>query len=201
MTKRVAIYLRVSTLEQSTDLQRTDLMTYVQARDWEVFAVYEDKATGTNSNRAKLKAMLCAARQRKFDVILVWKLDRFARSLKDLVTMLQDLSEIGIEFISLRDNIDLTTSAGRLMMHMIGAFAEFEASLIRERVRAGIAQAKAKGTRLGRPKLRDDKQILSLRDQGQSVRAIANALGISKGQVQRALGVPKSPSEGFNFSL
>ena len=123
MANRVAIYLRVSTQDQATELQQRELTAYVQARGWVVFKTYEDKATGTTANRAMLKAMLTDARLRRLDRIIVWKLDRFARSLKDLVTMLQELSELGIEFISLRDNIDLTTSSGRLMMHMIGAFA------------------------------------------------------------------------------
>ncbi|HAR41982.1 MAG TPA: resolvase [Bdellovibrionales bacterium] len=187
MANRVAIYLRVSTQDQATELQQRELTAYVQARGWVVFKTYEDKATGTTANRAMLKAMLTDARLRRFDRIIVWKLDRFARSLKDLVTMLQELSELGIEFISLRDNIDLTTSSGRLMMHMIGAFAEFEASIIRERVRAGIANARAKGKRLGRPKTRDDGTIKALRRQGLSIRSIALQAHCSAGAVQRAL--------------
>jgi len=139
-----------------------------------------------------LKALLSDARKRKLNVVICWKLDRFFRSLKDLVTTLQELSELGIEFISLRDNIDLSTSSGRLMMHMIGAFAEFEASLIRSRVKAGLEVARKNGKRLGRPKLRDDKKIISLRDKGYSIRAISKELCVSTGAVQRSIAVSKT---------
>jgi DNA invertase Pin-like site-specific DNA recombinase len=184
---RVAIYVRVSTQDQSCDLQRNDLLEYATARKWEVVEVFEDKATGTNGNRPKLKEMLRKAKERKVDLVLAWKLDRLFRSLKDLVVTLQDLSDVGVGFISLKDNIDMTTSSGRLMTHLLGAFAEFEASLIRERVRAGLEHAKAKGKRLGRPKMRDDRRIRDLRADGLSIRAIAKQLGVSKGAVQRAL--------------
>jgi DNA invertase Pin-like site-specific DNA recombinase len=187
MTKRVAIYLRVSTQDQSTDLQRSELMFYVKARGWDLIEIYEDKATGTNKNRPLLKELMHDASSRKFDIVLCWKLDRFARSLKDLITMLQELTELGVDFVSLKDQIDLTTASGRLMLHIIGAFGEFEASLIRERVRAGIANARSKGKILGRPKLRDDNHINTLRAQGQSLRRIAVTLGTSLGSVQRAL--------------
>jgi len=188
---RVGIYLRVSTQDQNTEIQKGELQRFAEARGWASVRVYEDKATGTNANRPALKEMLRDARKRVIDVIVVWKLDRFARSLKDLVTMLQELSELGVEFVALKDNIDLTTSSGRLMMHMIGAFAEFEASLIRERVRAGIANARAKGKRLGRPSFRDDDRIRALRGRGLSIRQVAAKAGVSKASVQRALKVGK----------
>jgi len=184
---RAALYLRVSTQDQSCELQRRELLAFAEARGWNVVEVFEDKATGTNGNRPQLKAMLAQARARRIDLVIAWKLDRLFRSLKDLVVTLQDLSEVGVGFISLKDNIDMTTSSGRLMTHLLGAFAEFEASLIRERVRAGLAHAKAKGKRLGRPKTRNDAQIQSLRGSKLSIREIARRLGISKGAVQRAL--------------
>ncbi len=162
-------------------------MAYVKARDWDLFEIYEDKATGTNKNRPMLKGLMADARTRKFDIIICWKLDRFARSLKDLITMLQELTELGVDFVSLKDQIDLTTAAGRLMLHIIGAFGEFEASLIRERVRAGIQNARAKGRKIGRPKRRDDARIKTLRMQGYSLRAIAASVQTSLGAVQRAL--------------
>jgi DNA invertase Pin-like site-specific DNA recombinase len=184
---RVAIYVRVSTQDQSCELQRRELEEFALSRSWTIYSVFEDKATGTNGNRPMLKAMLSDARARKFDVLLCWKLDRLFRSLKDLVVVLQDLKELGVDFVSLRDNLDLTTSAGRLMLHMIGAFAEFEASLIRERVCAGIRNARAKGKRLGRPKVRDDAQIATLRSRGMSMREIAKQLRTSLGSVQRGI--------------
>ncbi|OFZ54737.1 MAG: hypothetical protein A2428_00935 [Bdellovibrionales bacterium RIFOXYC1_FULL_54_43] len=193
---RVAIYCRVSTEDQSTDLQVSELMEFVTARGWDVYRVYEETATGTNRNRPLLKELQGDARARKFDIVLCWKLDRFARSLKDLILMLQEFSEIGIQFVSLRDQIDLTTAAGRLMVHIIGAFAEFEAALIKERVRAGLKAAKAKGTRLGRPRRRDDEAIHHLRAKGVSLRGIGRELGVSVGAVQKSLssGVFKTPA-------
>ena len=172
--KRVALYLRVSTQDQSCDLQRRELTSYAQARGWADIQIYEDHGiSGTTAKRPMLQKLMADARSRRIDVVLVWKLDRFARSLKDLLTMLQEVSELGIAFISLKDQIDMTTAAGRLMMQMLGAFGEFEASLIRERVRAGLANAKAKGRHIGRPKQRDDAQIAQLRAQGHSMRTIA----------------------------
>lgn len=189
---KVALYLRVSTQDQSCELQRTELTRYVESRGWEIHQIFEDKATGTNGNRPMLKALLRDARERQFDILICWKLDRLFRSLKDLIATLQELTELKIDFISLKDNIDLTTSSGRLMMHMLGAFAEFEASLIKERVRAGLNNARAKGKRLGRPKVRDDARIQSLRATGLSVRQIAAQIGTSIGSVQRSLAVSKT---------
>lgn len=186
--KRAGIYCRVSTDEQSTDLQVQELKEYAIARGWTIFRIYEDKATGTNKNRPMLKELMRDAGARKLDTVLCWKLDRFARSLKDLILMIQEMSELGVDFVSLKDQIDLTTAAGRLMVHIIGAFAEFEASIIKERVKAGLKAAKANGKRLGRPKLRDDDAIHLLRTQGVSIRKIAAQLGVSTGAIQKSLG-------------
>lgn len=196
--QRVGVYVRVSTQDQSCELQSRELTEYARARGWEVVQVYEDKATGTNANRPLLKALIEDSRQRRIDVVLVWKLDRFARSLKDLVVMLQELGDLGVAFVSLRDNIDLSTATGRLMMHLLGAFAEFEASLIRERVRAGIRNAQAKGKRLGRPQKHDPAEIRRLRAQGLSYRAISKQMGVPMGTITQALlqGAHKSPSNG-----
>jgi len=185
---KVAIYLRVSTSEQNTELQIKDLQKYVEARGLEVFSIYEDKASGTNDRRTNLKRLLDDASKRKFDIVLCWKLDRFFRSLKDLVNTLQFLTERDILFISYKDNIDLTTATGRLMTQILGSFAEFEASLIKERVVAGLNNAKSKGVRLGRPKkFCDTEAILKLRKQGLSIRNIAMELELSVGMVQRVV--------------
>lgn len=185
--KRVAVYLRVSTQDQSTELQRRDLLAYVEARGWQIHAIYEDKATGTNDARPELQRMLREARERRFDVVLVWKLDRLFRSLKGLVVTLQEFSELGIEFVSLRDNIDMSTSSGRLMTHMLAAFAEFERDLIVSRVRAGLASARAKGRRLGRPTTVDRERVHYLRSEGRSLGDIAALLGVSKSGVHKSL--------------
>jgi putative DNA-invertase from lambdoid prophage Rac len=184
---RIGIYLRVSTQDQNTELQASELRRFAEARGWNRIKVYEDKATGTNGNRPMLQQMLQDARRREIDVVVCWKLDRLFRSLKDLVVTLQELSELGIEFVSLKDSIDLTTSSGRLMMHMIGAFAEFEASLIKERVRAGLANAKRKGQKLGRPSRLDSTLILELRQQGLSLSTIAEQVGATKSAVSKTL--------------
>lgn len=184
MNKRIGIYLRVSTVDQNTALQSDEVRRFLEARGWTNFTIYEDKRSGTNGNRPAFKAMMKDARERKIDVVVCWKLDRLFRSLKDLIATLQEFSDLGVDFISLKDNIDMTTSVGRLLMHMLGAFGEFEASLIRERVRAGLNAARARGKRLGRPKTIDSERIVSLRAEGLSIRQIAKTLGISKSSVQ-----------------
>jgi putative DNA-invertase from lambdoid prophage Rac len=185
--KRLGIYLRVSTLEQSTELQRRELEQFAQARGWQIVQVYEDKATGTNNNRPMLRELMRDARQRKLDVIICWKLDRFFRSLKDVIATLSEFNDLGVEFISLKDHIDLTTASGRLMMHLLAAFAEFEAALIKERVRAGLNNAKAKGVRLGRPPTVDQTQAARLRAQGLTLAQIARQIGCSKAGVYKTL--------------
>ncbi len=185
--KRAAIYVRCSTAVQDTDLQKREIESFIQARGW-TSTVYEDHGfSGTHARRPMLQALLKDAGARNFDVVICWKLDRLFRSLKHLVVTLQDFSDLGIEFISLRDNIDLTTASGRLMVQVIGAFAEFEAAIIKERVRAGLASAKARGQKLGRPKRGNPHEIQLLRSQGLSYRKIAKILSISLATVQRGL--------------
>ncbi len=120
--------------------------------------------------------MMNAARSREFDVLLVWKLDRFARSLKHLVTAIAEFEALGVQFVSLHDNLDLTTPSGRLMFHVIGAMAEFERALIQERVRSGIRNARAKGKRLGRPLSQVSvSQIVELLAAGKSMEQVGSA--------------------------
>jgi DNA invertase Pin-like site-specific DNA recombinase len=132
--------------------------------------------------------------RRKFDAILVWKIDRFGRSLKHLVNALAELAAFSVAFISLRDNLDLSTPSGRLMFQIIGAMAEFERALIQERVRAGIRNARAKGRRIGRPRvIVDVYRIASLRAKGRSWAEIVAEMGIGKGTAQRAVAsLPKT---------
>ena len=134
--------------------------------------------------------MIRPAKARKLDAIAVWKLDRYGRSLRHLVNALAELEAVGVVFVSLRDNIDLSTPAGKLMFHVIGAMAEFERGVIQERVRAGLSLARSKGTKLGRPKVhrdhdKDAKRIRQLRDEGQSYREIADELGRSAMDIHR----------------
>jgi DNA invertase Pin-like site-specific DNA recombinase len=126
------------------------------------------------------------ASRRKFDAVLVWKLDRFGRSLRHLVNALAELEAVGLTFVSLRDNLDLSTPSGRLMFQIIGAMAEFERALIQERVRAGLRNAKSKGVRLGRPRVFvSESRVDALRASGASWRTIAKELGVSPGTVHR----------------
>src|SRR5215467_8534550 len=190
---RVALYARVSTRDkgQNPELQLSDLREYASARGWQIIGEFVDEGvSGSKDCRPQLDAMMRLAKARKLDVIAVWKLDRFGRSLRHLVDTLAELEALGVAFVSLSDQIDLSTPAGKLMFHVIGAMAEFERALIQERVRAGLAVARSKGKTLGRPKIRrerdkDAKHIRQLRDEGQSYRDIAEELGRSTMDVHR----------------
>ena len=186
--KRVAIYLRVSTSDQSTEMQRAEILEYIKRRGFDDYTIYEDDGlTGTNGNRPQLKQLMKDVKARKVDIVVTWKLDRLFRSLKGLVLTLQEFTELGVEFISLKEQIDLTTSTGRLMAGLIGCFAEFEASLIRERVVAGLENAKAKGKKLGRPSKINAYEAARLRAQGLSLSQIGKQLGVSKSTVSKTL--------------
>src|SRR5215467_583323 len=187
---RVAIYARVSTTSgQSPEMQLSDLREYASRRGWEVFAEYVDNGvSGMKESRPELNRLMADAHRRHFDVVLCWKIDRFGRSLKHLVNALADLDAYGVAFVSLRDNLDLGTPSGRLMMQLLGAMAEFERNLIQERVKAGLAHARAKGVKLGRPgRQLDVSQVHALHSAGASIRQIAAQLGSSFGSTRRAL--------------
>jgi DNA invertase Pin-like site-specific DNA recombinase len=189
-TERVALYARVSTLAgQSPEMQLVELREYAGRRGWNVVGEYVDHGvSGTKESRTALNRLMADAKQRKFDVIAVWKIDRFGRSLRHLVNSLAELESLGVSFVSLRDSLDLSSPAGRLMAQLLGAIAEFERSLITERVRAGIRNARNKGRTLGRPRLEvDGCRISRLRNSGASLRTISKQLGISLSSVHRAL--------------
>ena len=192
---QVALYARVSTLNnQDPEMQLAELREYAGRRGWQVIEEFTDQGvSGCKESRPALNRLMADACRRRFDAILVWKIDRFGRSLKHLVNALAELAALGVAFISLRDNIDLSTPSGRLMFQIIGAMAEFERALIQERVRAGLRNARAKGRRLGRPRvIVDVSRIAFLRAQGRSWAEIKDELGVSKGTAQRAvLGLPK----------
>jgi DNA invertase Pin-like site-specific DNA recombinase len=188
---RVALYTRVSTLHgQDPELQSRELRDYAASRGWTIVQEYCDRGiSGSKDSRPALNQLMADSCRRKFDVVLVWKLDRFGRSLRHLVNALAELEALGLAFISLRDHLDLGTPSGRLMFQIIGAMAEFERALIQERVRAGLRHAKSKGTRLGRPRVFvSESRIESLRASGASWRAIAKELGVGMGTVVRASG-------------
>lgn len=191
MTTRAAIYARVSTpgKGQSPEMQLRELREYCERRGLEIAGEYTDfGVSGSKDSRAELNRLMADAKQRRFDAVCVWKLDRFGRSLRHLVNALADLESLGVSFISLKDNLDLSTPSGRLMFQIIGAMAEFERALIQERVRAGLRNARAKGRKLGRPRVAvDASEIARLRSQGASWRNISKQLGISIGTAYAAL--------------
>ena len=199
MSTRVAIYARCSTSEQSVNLQLDGLRDYARARGFRVVEEYLDEGvSGARAKRPGLDRLLAAARRRQIDAVLVWKLDRLGRSLRHLLTLLGELEELGVRFVSLDDAIDTSTAAGRLFMQIRGAFAEYELAQIKERTRAGVQAARRNGKRFGRPSTLSRQQrerALRLRDGGHSIRAIARTIGASRSVVARALeqerGVPK----------
>jgi DNA invertase Pin-like site-specific DNA recombinase len=170
-------------------MQTRELREYCERREWVVVNEFVDiGVSGSKDSRPHLNRLMTDAKQRHFDAVLVWKLDRFARSLKHLVNALAEFEALGVAFISLKDNLDLTTPSGRLMFQIIGAMAEFERSLIQERVRAGLRNARSKGRKLGRPRLRLNlDEIVALRVSGAPLKAIAERCGVSIGTIHAAL--------------
>jgi DNA invertase Pin-like site-specific DNA recombinase len=168
-------------------MQLRELRDYAERRGWQIVREYVDHGvSGSKASRPSLNHLLTDAHSRKFDAVLVWKIDRWGRSLKHLVTSLADLEAYGVAFVSLSDNLDLSTPSGRLMMQLLGAMAEFERALIQERVKAGLRNARAKGKRLGRPPIFvSQNRIDALRDSGKSWRAIAKEVGVGVGTVHR----------------
>lgn len=195
-TEGVALYARVSTFAgQSPEMQLVELREYAARRGWDVIEEYvHHGVSGAKESRPALNRLMVDAKQRRFDVVAVWKIDRFGRSLRHLVNSLAELENFGVSFVSLRDSIDLSSPSGVLMFQLIAAMSQFERALIQERVRAGIRNARSKGRRLGRPRLEvDSGRIARLRANGASVRAISDQLGISVGSVHRALQRSKNP--------
>lgn len=196
--KKVAICGRVSTKEQDPESQLLDLRKYVKLRNWTIYQEYVDRGvSGIKENRPALDRLMKDARKRKFDILLVWRFDRFARSTKHLVTALEELEGLGIDFCSYQDSIDTSTNHGKLVFTIMGAIAEFERSLIRERVLAGVRRAKENGIKLGRPPLEIDlDKMKELAQNGNSVRSIAREMGISKTLVHKTIF--RSSSKNFS---
>jgi len=185
---RVALYARVSTLNgQDPEMQLSELREYAARRSWIVSGEYVDQGvSGSKESRPELNRLTTDAHRRVFDAVLVWKIDRYGRSLKHLVNALADLSAYGVAFVSLRDNLDLSTPSGRLMFQIIGAMAEFERALIQERVKAGLRNARAKGRKLGRPhRIVDSSKVAALRAAGASWRTISRETGVGVATLYR----------------
>jgi DNA invertase Pin-like site-specific DNA recombinase len=183
---RAAIYARVNTFDQDPENQLQELRRYVEARGWTAAEYVDHGVSGAKERRPALDRLLVDARRRRFDVLVCWRLDRLGRNLKHLITLLEDLQALGVAFVSLAEGIDATTPAGRLQMQILGAIAEFERGRIVERVRAGLARAKAQGQRLGRPRRRIDPERL-VTVAGLPDREAARRLGIPRSTLQRWL--------------
>jgi putative DNA-invertase from lambdoid prophage Rac len=190
---RVALYARVSTHDQQTlTLQIRSLRQYAAKRDWTIVAQITEVGSGA-SQRELRETLLATARRREIDVVLVWRLDRWGRSVADLVSTLQELQHLGVGFVSLTEALDLTTPAGRAMAGLLAVFAEFEREILRERVRAGLAHARRNGKRLGRPPSVVHKAVEArkLYRQGISKSKIAHRLQIGRTSVRRLLAQKK----------
>jgi len=182
---RAAVYARVSTTDQTCENQLFELRRYCEARGWPIHREYIDHGiSGSKDRRPALDQLVANARRRPFDCVVCWRLDRLGRNLKHLITLLEDMQALGIAFVSLAEGVDATTPAGKLQMHILGAIAEFERSRIQERVRAGLARAKAQGVKLGRPRRKIDPDHLT-RFTGLSEREVAKRLGIPRSTLQR----------------
>lgn len=193
-TPRVALYARVSTTEQSTDSQLLDLRRYVRERGWDIFKEYVDEGiSGTKDSRPALNELMNDAKKRRFDVVLVWRFDRFARSTKYLILALEEFKNLGIDFVSYQENIDTSSPLGSAIFTIISAVAQLERDIIAERVKAGLRRAKENGKKLGRPRVTvDTEKIHSLRSKGLSLRAIAKETGVSRTTVSDVLSSSSS---------
>jgi len=192
MQKRVAFYVRVSTDGQTTENQKLELEKVAAARGWEIVAVFDDNGVSGSKGRAHRKQfdqLIKDATRGKFDIVASWSVDRLGRSLQDLVGFLNELHSVGCDLYLHQQGIDTTTPVGKAMFQMCGVFAEFEKAMIVERVNAGLARAKAKGIRLGRPTIKDNarQRVLDGRAAGLSLRKIAATAGVSVGTVHNIL--------------
>lgn len=197
--KRVAIYARVSTIkDQKPELQIDELLRYCQSRGFIVtYQIIDQGFSGKTDQRPGLKQLIALTKSRKIDIVCVVKLDRLFRSLKHMVNTVQDFTDIGVEFISIRDQVDLTTASGRLMLHMLSAMAEFERELIRERTIVGQEYARRQGKTIGRPMKHDRQAIIELRRLGCTYRQIQDRLKVPQGVIYDAI---KEHTESPQFS-
>ena len=186
---KAALYARVSTTNgQDPTMQTRELKEYCERRGWKIAGEYVDTGiSGAREKRPELDRMMADAHRRRFDAVVVWKFDRFARSVSHLLRALETFKALGIEFVSLSEQVDTSTPMGKMVFTVLGAVAELERSLIAERVRAGLRNARAKGKKLGRPRKAVDRaRIALLRRSGASWRAVAEKLGVSVGTVHAA---------------
>jgi len=187
---KVAIYVRVSTKQQSVDMQLTDIHSVAERSGWNVVKIYRDdgiSGSTPSEQRPGLKALMEDVVRKKFDMVAIWSIDRLARSTLDLMKTMQAFQEKKVDLYVHKQAIDTSTPSGRMMWQLLGVFAEFEREMIRERVVAGLAKAKLRGARLGRPTIGKniEVKILELRAQGMGMLKIGRTLGVGTSQVQR----------------
>src|SRR6201746_1279371 len=190
--KRVAIYLRVSTSKQDTDNQLRELTAVADRSGWEIWKVYEDAGISGakgRDQRPALDAMMKAVNAKEFDMVASWSVDRLGRSLTDLLNILQGLHEKGVGLFLHQQGLDTSTAAGKAMFSMLGVFAEFERGIIRERVHAGLARARERGTKLGRRTVKPsvEARIRDLRAAGMGILKIGRTVGVGTSVVQRVV--------------
>jgi len=195
---RAALYGRISTTNHGQDirLQTTELRQFAETRGWHIVGEYLDEGiSGAKDSRPEVNRLMADAHKRRFDVVCVWRFDRFARSVSHLLRALETFNALGVAFVSLSEQMDTTTPAGKMVFTVLGAVAELERSLIVERVRAGLRNAKAKGKRLGRPRVTvDAAKIATLRASCASWQTITCQLGVSAGTAKRAFySLSKNP--------
>lgn len=208
---RCVCYVRVSTanhvgqgesarFDQNPEVQEQPLRALIEQRGWALCRVYSDRASGIRERRPGLDALMKAARRGEFDVVAVWRFDRFARSVKQLVLALEEFRALKIDFVSHQEAVDTSTPIGKAMFTVIGAMAELERNIIRERVMAGLEYARQHGTKSGKPVGRPKAvfsrdEVLRLRAQGVSLREIARRVGTSVASVRRATNRPTTPPD------
>ena len=186
---KTAIYARVSTDEQTTDNQVIELKKVAERNGWEIEAIYADTISGAKSKRPQLDKLMKAIMRKEIDMVMVWSVDRLGRSLQHLTTLLSDIHSKGVDLYLHQQGIDTTTPSGKMMFQMCGVFAEFERSLIRERVMAGLERARSQGKRLGRPPVPPIliEKMKRMRQEGMTLTAIAKKVGVSVGKVHQCV--------------
>ena len=186
--KKAVLYLRVSTLDQHPETQRHDLEQMARQRGLEITEIYEDRISGASASRPGLDRMMADARRGKFNVVLVWACDRLARSVMHFLQVLDEFGRLNIEFISFREQIDTEGALGRAILVIVGAIAELERSIIKERVKAGLRRAKLEGRHIGRPALMlDHEAVLADRVRGMSLKELARKHQVSKSSICKLL--------------
>jgi DNA invertase Pin-like site-specific DNA recombinase len=190
--KRVALYVRVSTDGQSVDNQRRELEEVTGRHGWQVAEVFEDRGVSgakTRAERPAMRRLMEGLARRDFDMVAAWSVDRLGRSLQDLIGFLGELHAKGVDLYLHRQGIDTSTPAGKALFQMLGVFAEFERAMIQDRVKAGLARARAQGTKLGRPRVppKVEAAVRAARRAGKGIQRIARDIGVGVGTVQRIL--------------